>query len=266
MSAPEAALEGASLGIPPFLLSPLLTSAGIRHAFFTRAGGVSQPPYGSLNLSLSVGDEPDAVLENRRLTARALEVAPERVFRASQVHGCGVVVVDGPEANTETASRPGDAVVTASAGAACAVITADCVPILVASRRTPHVAAIHSGWRGFVAGIIPRAFDALRAAGADDFVVAVGPHISVDAFEVSDEVAEQLGALATGIVQQGKQKPHVDLRRLAHAQLRAAGVSADCVDDVLGCTYLEPTRFFSYRRDGAKSGRQLAAIVAPSPM
>jgi len=237
---------------------------GVRHGFFMRAGGVSRAPFDSLNFSTSVGDDPVLVQANRELGARALDVPPERVFRVSQVHGCEVVVVHGQEAQSETAKQPGDAVVSSAAGAACAVITADCVPILVASRTTAHVAAIHSGWRGFVAGVIPRALAALRALGAGDFVAAVGPHIGVDAFEVSEDVALELEQAAAGalVVRRGAPRPHVDLRLLARAQLRASGLADDLVDDVLGCTHAESDRFFSHRRDGARSGRQLAAIVA----
>lgn len=248
---------------PLLLTSSLLTRSGVRHGFFMRAGGVSQAPYGSLNFSASVGDDPAAVVANREIGAKALGVSPHRVFRVSQVHGSDVVVVRGEEANSETACRPADAVISDAPGAACAVITADCVPVLLASRTTAHVAAIHSGWRGFVAGIVPRAIETLQAQGAGDFVAAIGPHISAAAFEVSSEVAAQLGALAPSfdIVDFSGQRPHVNLRLLARAQLIFAGLDPECIQDVLGCTYLEPSRFFSYRRDGAQSGRQLAAIV-----
>jgi polyphenol oxidase len=248
---------------PLFVTSPLLTRTGVRHGFFLRTGGVSAAPFDSLNFSISVGDDPASVQANRELGAKALGVSPDRVFRVSQVHGCEVVVVAGPEESSDTAVRPADAVVSGAAQAACAVITADCVPVLVASRRTGHVAAIHSGWRGFVAGVIPRAIEALDALGAGDFVAAIGPHISVAAFEVSSEVANELCALAKGhdIVDSTKPRPHVDLRLLARVQLQSVGLDPSSIDDVMGCTYLEPSRFFSYRRDGARSGRQLAAIV-----
>jgi polyphenol oxidase len=228
-----------------------------------RAGGVSAAPFDSLNFSSSVGDDPGAVLANREIGARALGVSPQRVFRVSQVHGCDVVVVRGQDDNSETACLSADAVISDAPDAACAVITADCVPVLLASRSTGHVAAIHSGWRGFVAGIIPRAIETLDALGAGNFVAAIGPHISAAAFEVSHEVAAQLAPLAPNfdIVERSGPRPHVDLRLLARAQLLAAGVEPECIQDVMGCTYLEPSRFFSYRRDGARSGRQLAAIV-----
>lgn len=249
-----------------YLTSPLLSAQGVRHGFFTRVGGVSATPFDSLNFSTSVGDDPLSVAQNRERGAKALGVSPERVFRVSQVHGSEVIVVRGEETNTDTAKRPGDAVISEVSGVACAVITADCVPILVASRRSGHVAAIHAGWRGFVAGVVPRTIEALEGLGAGDFVAAVGPHISVLEFEVSEEVASQLAVLAptAHVVTRQRPRPHVDLRLLARAQLVASGCLAECVDDVHGCTYREADRFFSYRRDGARSGRQLAAIVAGS--
>jgi YfiH family protein len=274
MSAPEAGpeslaaeerLRGGQVFVTPslFLTSSLLTGTGVRHGFFMRAGGFSAAPFDSLNFATSVGDDPASVQANREVGARALGIAPERVFRVSQVHGCEVVVVAGVEGNSETAVRPADAIVSGAAETACAVITADCVPVLLASRRTAHVAAIHAGWRGLVAGVIPRAIATLDALGAGDYVAAIGPHISAAAFEVSTEVAGELGALAQGrdIVQETTGRPHVDLRRLTRAQLEDAGLESACVDDVMGCTFLEPSRFFSYRRDGARSGRQLAAVV-----
>jgi len=263
MSAPEAARERESRQPALFLTSPLLSALGVRHGFFMRAGGVSKVPFDSLNFSASVGDDPLSVQRNRELGAKALGLSPERIFRVSQVHGSDVVVVRSADGGAETARTPGDAVISATPDTACGVVTADCVPILLASRTSGHVAAVHSGWKGFVAGVLPRTIEVLRELGVQDLVAAIGPHISLEAFEVSEEVAAQLGSLVQGVdvVRPGDPRPHVDLRRLARAQLEACGLGADAVDDVMGCTYLEPQRFFSFRRDGARSGRQLAAIV-----
>jgi len=263
MSAPEAAGERGSRQAALFLTSPLLSDLGVRHGFFMRAGGVSEGPFASLNFSTSVGDDPLAVAQNRRLGAEALGVSPDRVFRVSQVHGSDVVVVRGAEQAAPAAKTPGDAVISALSDSACGVITADCVPVLVASRTTPHVAAIHSGWRGCVAGVIPRAIEVMQRLGAKDLVAAIGPHISLEAFEVSDEVALELAPLAPGleVVRRTGPRPHVDLRAIARAQLLASGLAPSGIDDVHGCTFLDRERFFSFRRDGAEGGRQLAAIV-----
>jgi YfiH family protein len=247
------------------LRSPLLESSGFRHAFFTRRGGVSQGPYSSLSFSLAAGDEPAHVAENLRRAGVVLGVPAERIYYLSQVHGHSSQVVDGSESSARFVQREGDAVIARSGELACGVRSADCVPILLGDRKTGAVAAIHAGWRGAVAGVVPAAVAALRAELGDsgELVAAIGPHISVASFEVSEEVAAQLEAAADagGVVDRGGARPHVDLRRIARAQLLAAGLMDGAIDDVFGCTVAEPELFFSFRRDGPKSGRHLSAIV-----
>jgi YfiH family protein len=252
---------------PSLLESPLLGRAGFRHGFFTRNGGVSEGPYRSLSFSLAVGDEPGNVAENLRRAAGALGVPSERIYYLSQVHGRQTLLADGLEPPERFLRREGDAVI-ALPGApelACAVRSADCVPILVADRATGAVAAIHAGWRGVVAGVVGAAVSALRenTRQRGDLIAAIGPHISLRAFEVSEDVAVELAGAsdATGVVHHGATRPHVDLRRIVRAQLAAAGLEANAIDDVVGCTVSEPERFFSFRRDGARSGRHLSAIV-----
>jgi YfiH family protein len=132
-------------------------------------------------------------------------------------------------------------------------------------RETGAVAAIHAGWRGVACGVVGAAVEALRelTGRRGDLLAAIGPHISVRAFEVGEDVAAQLAAAsdARGVVERTAARPHVDLRRIVRAQLLGGGVAPSAVDDVLGCTVSEPQRFFSFRRDGEKSGRHLAAIV-----
>ena len=247
------------------LSSPLLKSAGFRHAFFTRRGGASQGPYSSLSFSLAVGDEPAHVAENLRRAGVVLGVPAERIYYLSQVHGRGTQVVDAAEASASFVQREGDAVIARSGELACGVRSADCVPILLGDRKTGAVAAIHAGWRGAVAGVVPAAVAALRAeiGSSGELVAAIGPHISAASFEVSEEVAAQLEAAsdAGGVVHRSGPRPHVDLRRIARAQLLAAGLAGAAIDDVFGCTVAEPELFFSFRRDGPKSGRHLSAIV-----
>lgn len=249
------------------LQSELLRSAGFSHAFFTRIGGVSEGPYRSLNFSSAVGDAVERVAENLDRAARALGVESAHVYFLSQVHGRDVVAVDGSEARREVLERQGDGVASATAGVACGVRSADCVPVLVADRRSGTVAALHAGWRGTVAGIVPAGVHRLRelAGAAPEIVAAIGPHISLSAFEVSEEVAREIAAASPDphVVDASLgPRPHVDLRRVVRAQLRAAGVPDANIDDVIGCTVGDPEQFFSFRRDGAKSGRHLSAIVA----
>src|SRR5262245_3660303 len=133
-----------------FLESALLRAAGFRHAFFTRRGGVSSGPYASLNFAVSVGDEPARVAENYALAGTVLGVPEDRIAVRSQVHGRAVVVLGAAELELgplrpRTLALEGDALVSATAGLACAVRTADCVPILVGDRHTGAVSAIHAG-------------------------------------------------------------------------------------------------------------------------
>lgn len=249
-----------------YLVSSLLTRAGFRHAFFTRTGGVSQDEYSTLNFSVGVGDEPARVGENLRRAARLLGVPEGRVYFASQVHGAAAELADPAVGFDAFVCREADVVFGRSPDVACGVRTADCVPILLAAERSGHVAAVHAGWRGVVRGAVRAGLVALeRAAGdARDVIAAIGPHISVAAFEVSDEVAAELVTASpdSNVVDRSRARPHVDLRRIVHAQLESFGVRRDAIDDVMGCTYEDRARFFSFRRDGKKSGRHLSAIVA----
>lgn len=233
------------MGNLPFALqSPLLRQAGFPHGFFDRRGGVSSPPWDS--------------------SARALGVTVERLYVLSQVHGTACRVVSGAEAREEVLRAAGDVLLSRAPGVACGVRTADCVPVLVADERSGAVAAIHSGWRGTVANVTRAAVAALRGLAGHEaaLVAAIGPHIQACCFEVGDDVAAELAAcsrVGEACVLRGEGRPRVDLRRIVRAQLEAEGVSA--IDDVMGCTVCEPARFHSYRRDGAKSGRMLSAIV-----
>ena len=250
---------------PVSLQSPLLARAGFRHAFFTRVGGVSRGPYESLSFSLSVGDDREHVAENFRRAAESLGIRAERIYYLSQVHGRQTRVADGKEPAESFLRHEGDAVIARGGELACGVRSADCVPILMGDRETGAVAAIHAGWRGVARGVVGAAVEALRelTGRGGDLLAAIGPHISLRAFEVGEDVAAELEAAsdARDVVERTAARPHVDLRRIVRAQLVGAGLSPSAVDDVFGCTVTEPERFFSFRRDGAQSGRHLAAIV-----
>jgi YfiH family protein len=257
------------------LRSELLDALGVRHAFFTREGGVSRPPYDTLSFSVAAGDLPSAVHENRRRAARELGVDESRLHYVSQVHGVDVVerrLSDTPEASL---AEVGDVVLSRDEGVACGVRSADCVPVLLAAPGTGWACAIHSGWRGTVANVVKSGVVALEARGveASRLVAAVGPHLERCCFEIGADVAASLAAASShgeGAISRGppmraaprggESTLRADLRAIVRAQLEAAGVGR--VDDVRGCTWCEPTRFHSYRRNGAKSGRMLSAIVA----
>lgn len=258
------------------LRSPLLTRHGFRHGFSLRGGGVSLAPFAGLNLARAVGDDARHVAQNHALLARDIGYDAARLYEVSQVHGAQVERVDGAEAPESFRQRRADALfrvpaaaeLGADQGIAIGVRVADCVAVLLAHPASGAVAAVHAGWRGVVGDVLSATLDALDAhvaAPRAQWIGAVFPHIGAPAFEVGEEVAEQIAACVPeepGLILRGRAKPHVDLGRAVVAQLVRAGLAPENVERVAGCTFSEPERFFSYRRDGAASGRHLAVIVS----
>lgn len=188
------------------------------------------------------------------------------IVQVKQVHGGDAI--DAAEAGPD---RCADALVLrAGAGpAAVGVRVADCVPVLVADEASGNVAAIHAGWRGVVAAVVRAGVARLTGSGVHSasprLVAAIGPCIGPCCFEVGSDVAEQIAAASQGarvVVAYRGEKAFVDLRAAVRAQLLAAGVEGTNIDDVSGCTKHEIARFHSFRRDGPRSGRMLAAIAA----
>lgn len=227
---------------------------------------MSVAPYDTLNLGLHLGDADESVHENRLRFAGSLGLRRHRLFEQRQVHGTDVRVVSESDATNTVADLEGDALIVRVEDYAVAARTADCVPILIAHPPTGHVAAVHAGWRGAVAGILPRAIASL-AHDPSELIVALGPHIRVEAFEIGEDVAAEMERAANGrpVVERSAAKPHGDLAALIRLQLRDAGVPPEAVDDVGGCTLSDAAQFFSHRRERGKTGRHLSAIVARAP-
>jgi YfiH family protein len=219
----------------------------------TRLGGVSQPPYDSLNLAMHVEDDPESVLVNRRRLSTYLGL-PAEPHWLQQVHGCGVSTDDRP---LETA----DACVTQIRGRVCAVMTADCLPLLIADRTGTCVAAVHAGWRGLASQAISQTIDKMPVA-ASELLAWLGPAIGPKAFEVGGEVRDEFlrqNARFADCFVTGRQpgKWLLDIYRLARLQLAACAV-----DNVYGgsfCTYQDTQRFYSYRRD--KMTGRMASLI-----
>jgi len=257
---------------PGHHVSTLLSQAGFRHAFFTRQGGASEGPFRSLSFSTAVGDEPEHVNENLRRAATWLGVEPEQVLYLSQVHGRDPHFYGRGAAppRSQLLTLEGDALGGADPRQAYGVRSADCVPILIGDADSGAVMAIHAGWRGVLAGVLEAAVTCLRqnSGGRGALLAAVGPHISAAAFEVSEEVARSLDAVSPirgAVSRRDGAKPHVDLRFIVTQKLLALGLIEACIDQIGGCTQLEPERYFSFRRDGKRSGRHLSAIVPRQP-
>lgn len=251
--------------------SSLLREAGVLHGFSTRLGGVSPAPFDSLNLGLAdAPGEPDEwsrVQENWRRFMQVVGLDGRRLVRARQVHGVVALHadLDADVVRAEPPFRDGDALVTADRTQAVAVRVADCGPVLLVDAVAGMVAAVHAGWRGTVGGIVGRTVDAMVARGAEPgrMVAAIGACIGASAFQVGEEVriafeGTGLGECVLGDPTPGKSR--IDLRKALAAQLVTSGVPASRIDVDHTCTVAVPDTQFSYRRDGARSGR-MAAII-----
>jgi YfiH family protein len=229
--------------------------AQVRACSTTRAGGVSRGGYASLNLADHVGDDPACVARNRQRLVERLSLPAAPVW-LRQVHG--VTVVDAGQFDAPAGA---DASVAAQAGVVCAVLTADCLPLLLCDRRGTRVAAAHAGWRGLAAGVI-EATVAAMACPAGELLVWLGPAISGQAYVVGDEVRAAFVSHEAAATQAFRPAPdggwQADLYALARQRLAALGVTA--VYGGTHCTFREAARFYSYRRDGARSGRMASLI------
>jgi len=226
----------------------------VRAVSTTRAGGVSRGSYATLNLGARVGDDPDAVAENRRRLARGAGLPAEPAW-LRQVHGIEVV-----EAGRRESPAEADAVFSRRPGAVCAVLTADCLPVLLCSRQGTAVAAAHAGWRGLAAGVLEAVIARLDASPRD-LIAWLGPAIGQASFEVGPEVRERFldrdpGASACFLPGRSD-RCFADLAGLARRRLLALGLESVHGGDL--CTVRDQQRFFSYRRDG-ECGRMASLI------
>ncbi|HHM04876.1 MAG TPA: peptidoglycan editing factor PgeF [Gammaproteobacteria bacterium] len=230
----------------------------VRALATTRSGGVSEPPYGSLNLAGHVGDEPEQVQENRRRLRRAVPLPAEPLWLA-QAHG--TVVVDAACARAGVVA---DGSFSRHPGLVCTVLTADCLPLLLCDTGGTVVAAVHAGWRGLAAGIIEQAVRALGRPGRR-LLAWLGPAIGPTAFEVGPEVRQafiQQDAAAEHAFHPGRGDRYL-ANLYALARQRLARVHVTAVYGGHWCTVGDAERFFSYRRDGL-TGR-MAALVWLAP-
>ncbi|MDI3313859.1 MAG: peptidoglycan editing factor PgeF [Mycobacterium sp.] len=228
----------------------------IRRVTTTRAGGVSAPPFDTFNLGDHVGDDPAAVAANRARLAATIGLPPARVVWMNQVHGDHVEVVDEPRGGALDAT---DALVTRTPRLALAVVSADCVPVLLADARAGVVAAVHAGRVGAQRGVVARTLEVMLAVGAHprDISAFLGPAVSGRNYEVPAAMADEVEAALPGSrTTTPAGTPALDLRAGIARQLADSGVGAIDVDP--RCTVADPD-LFSHRRDG-QTGR-LASLV-----
>jgi YfiH family protein len=240
---------------------------GLRHAFFSREGGVSDGVYAGLNGGIGSNDDPANVFENRRRMAEQMGVAPEHFLSVHQIHSPDTVVATGAWPGE---ARPrADAIVTRTEGIAIGVTTADCGPILFADPAARVIGAAHAGWKGALTGVLESAIDAMEKLGADrgSMVVAIGPLIRQNSYEVGGEFVERFvdsdaGNASFFIPSVRSGHAMFDLAGFIRMRLERAGVLM--IDDIGVDTYSDE-RFYSYRRSvhrkEADYGRHVHAIA-----
>lgn len=249
------------------LTSPLLT--GFDHGFFTRRGGASSGVFAGLNCGLGSSDQTDSVIMNRARVAEDLGLAPDHLFGVHQIHSADVVLIDEAFAAAPPVEKPrADALVTAIPGMALSVLTADCLPVLLADPEAGVIGAAHAGWRGALAGVLENTVQMMEQSGATRSAIraVIGPAITQSAYEVSPDFRDSFTAkdplYARFFTAPPGARPLFDLPGFGLHCLREAGVgeAAFCG----ACTYADPARFFSYRRathqNEADYGRLISAI------
>lgn len=225
----------------------------VEFAFTDRHGGVSEPPFDSLNLGYGGGDDPRRVSQNLARTAEHLGFPVGDLVTMRQTHSADVAVIPAPPPRMPTA----DALVTTTADLVLCVRAADCVPVLFADDAAGVIGCAHAGRTGLAAGVVPATARRLRALGAEELVAVIGPHICGGCYEVPAQLCEEVSAVvpeSRATTRWGT--PGLDVGAGVRAQLRQAGCK---VLDASRCT-LESRDLFSYRGDGPRSGRQAGLV------
>jgi YfiH family protein len=250
-----------------YYASPLLEARGVPHGFSTRIGGLSPPPFDSLNLGnpngCEIQDNYGRIYENYKLFQSAIGVGKRERCWVHQVHG--PTVIDARAGQTFSSGVKADAMVTDDPSRALSVRTADCVPVLLASEDGRLVAAVHAGWRGVIAAAVVHAAR-MMAVAPTSIVAAIGPSIGIDAFEVGPEVLVQFEkSFGPQTVSRRRDdgKGYVDLRGGIRRQLLQLGIPDDRIDLSGRCTARDGDEFFSHRREHGVTGR-MASIISPA--
>lgn len=250
----------------PFYAKNLQNEKALMHGFFSRQGGVSHPPFDSLNFGLSRGDKLEHVKENQKRLAQFFGVSEDRIALMHQVHSADVHIIDGP------CFLKGDGLITGEKGLILGVLTADCVPLLAYSPKHQLIAAVHAGWRGALKGVVFSMLLKMKELGVapQDLMTAIGPSIALDSYEVDkpvyDAFMEKNRVAYAPYFKGNTHKPdhfQFDLQGLVQGQLQGAGVQNI---NLLGMdTYSDSRHFFSCRRSthqGSQAfGNQVSALM-----
>lgn len=248
-----------------YLISPLFSQLKIKHAFSTRLGGLSNNSYQSLNIVTKTGDNLLNVNHNLELIKQQLEAKNLPLKTIKQIHSNQVLKIDSQNLNIINETTEADSLVTALNNTILGVTTADCVPILMYDTQHHIAAAVHAGWRGTLTHIAQNSIQAMLELGADlaSIHIALGPSICTQCFEVGQEVADQFQIAYSNCIDTTiSNKPHFDLKKANTLTLKQLGITSKNIDVLPWCTMCDKKRFYSYRRDGAKTGQQIALITA----
>jgi len=255
-----------------YLSSPMLSSFDpvLIHGFLTRAGGVSSPPFSSLNFDIRDGDPPGNVARNREIIKKASGARMERLILVNQVHGSSVLVLDDFEGGGASYRlTDADAIITGLADFPIGILTADCLPILLYDPVNAVIGAVHAGWKGTVRSIVVKTVEAMRArfgTNPRDIVCALGPYIGPCCYGVGENVYEEFSE-AFGNVDCFKRDSgglRLDIGASNIYQLHEAGVLKDNISISPCCTSCRNDLFFSYRKDDKRTGRQLSFMMLKS--
>jgi len=248
-----------------FLHSKLLSSHGAIGIFSLRHGGISPPPFDSLNLGSDLGDDEENVVHNLNALTSAASL-PRTPHRAIQVHGTDVLVCRGQG----TAHQDQADILIGIDGAAVAVRVADCVPVLLADPGAGVIAAVHAGWRGTITQAAMHGVKAMQQYGAkpEHILACIGPCIGPCCFEIDTTTANDLSQCCDGtrqFIHYVGNKAHADLAGINARQLRCAGIAQAHIESMSPCTCCDAQRFYSWRRDGKQAGRHLAVVALLTP-
>lgn len=251
--------------------APMREHGAVTHAFSTRLGGVSEPPYASLNLGLGSGDERARVHANRTRFGRAIGVNLHDLVTVRQVHGDRVIALTAAADPRLVRGMPGDGLLTDRPNLPLAVITADCFPVVLAAPSLPAVGIVHAGRTGTAARVVPTAVELMSRtfdAPPEAVFAAIGPGIGRCCYEVDEASAAPFQtqfALNAAVYRPGRPGHlYLDLQQAIVQQLRDAGVPPAHVWHADLCTACHPHWFYSYRREGPRSGRMLNVVMIRS--
>lgn len=250
-----------------FFISENLPARELSHAFLTRVGGVSAPPFDSLNLDDRDADEKENVEANRARVGAALGLPPERLVTLNQVHGCSVLYADDKYLSAPR-RMDADAVVTSLPNVPIGILTADCLPILLYDPVKRVIGAAHAGWKGALERVGSKTVEAMAGrcgTTTSGVQAALGPYIGPCCYAVNDDVldgfAASFGEGASGFFEKRGGRLYLDIGKAVVFDLAASGVKEANILSVSRCTSCDEGLFFSYRRDRGRTGRQMSVIM-----